>query len=65
VGVKYPLVSDAQGTTAAKYRVDALPVTFILSPGGTILARHNGALDHDELVAVLEMEFPNLPQNIG
>jgi len=65
LGVRYSLVADAQGQVAADYRVDGLPVIFILSPGGAIVARHIGALDHDELVAVLEMEFPNLPQNIG
>lgn len=62
LGVRYPLLSDADGTAAAAYRVDALPVTFVISPGGTILARHEGALTHDELVAVLEMDFQNLPQ---
>jgi hypothetical protein len=26
------------------------------------VARHDGALTHDELVAVLEMDFQNLPE---
>jgi cytochrome oxidase Cu insertion factor (SCO1/SenC/PrrC family)/thiol-disulfide isomerase/thioredoxin len=62
LGVRFPLVADRNGTAAADYEVDALPVTFIIAPGGEIVARHDGALTHDELVAVLEMDFPNLPQ---
>jgi cytochrome oxidase Cu insertion factor (SCO1/SenC/PrrC family) len=61
-GARYPLVADRDGTTSAAYRVDALPVTFVIAPDGTIVARHDGALTHDELVAVLEMDFQNLPE---
>ncbi len=60
-GARYPLAADRDGSTTAAYRVDALPVTFVIAPDGTILARHDGALTHDELVAVLEMDFQNLP----
>ncbi|MGH9170751.1 MAG: redoxin domain-containing protein [Acidimicrobiales bacterium] len=61
-GVSYPLLADKDGTVAAAYRVDALPVTFIVSPSGTILARHEGTLTEPELVAVLDMDFQDLPQ---
>jgi cytochrome oxidase Cu insertion factor (SCO1/SenC/PrrC family)/thiol-disulfide isomerase/thioredoxin len=62
LGARYPLLADAEGATAAAYRVDALPVTFIVAPGGTIVARHDGTLTEPELAAILEMDFPNLPQ---
>ncbi len=60
VGARYPLLADADGTVAARYRVDALPVTFVIAPGGTILARHDGALTTPELTAILNMDFQNL-----
>lgn len=61
VGAHYQLLSDQQGTTAAAYRVSALPVTFIVSPTGKIVARHPGALTATELSYILADEFPNLP----
>lgn len=60
LGVTYPLLADPGGTTAADYRVTALPVTFLISPGGSILARHDGALTSSELEAVLQMDFQQL-----
>jgi cytochrome oxidase Cu insertion factor (SCO1/SenC/PrrC family)/thiol-disulfide isomerase/thioredoxin len=60
LGVTYPLLSDHSGSTASAYRVDALPVTFLISPKGTILARHPGALTAPELEAILDMDDPNL-----
>lgn len=60
LGVTYPLLADPGGNTAADYRVTALPVTFVLAPGGTILARHDGALTTSELEAVLQMDFQQL-----
>jgi cytochrome oxidase Cu insertion factor (SCO1/SenC/PrrC family)/thiol-disulfide isomerase/thioredoxin len=61
LGVRYPLLADHNGGTAAGYRVDALPVTFLISSNGTILARHPGALTVPELEAVLEMDDASLP----
>ncbi|MGH9088060.1 MAG: redoxin domain-containing protein [Acidimicrobiales bacterium] len=61
VGAHYQLLSDAQGTTAAAYRVSALPVTFLVSPKGKIVARHPGALTATELSFILADDFPNLP----
>jgi cytochrome oxidase Cu insertion factor (SCO1/SenC/PrrC family)/thiol-disulfide isomerase/thioredoxin len=61
LGVRYPLLADQNGATAAGYRVDALPVTFLISSNGTILARHPRALTVPELEAVLQMDDPSLP----
>jgi cytochrome oxidase Cu insertion factor (SCO1/SenC/PrrC family)/peroxiredoxin len=60
LGVTYPLLADPQGATAADYRVTALPVTFVVAPGGAILARHDGTLTASELEAVLQMDFQQL-----
>ena len=60
MGATYPLVADPDGTTAADYRVTALPVTFFVTPGGSIIARHDGALTASELEAVLQMDFQQL-----
>jgi cytochrome oxidase Cu insertion factor (SCO1/SenC/PrrC family) len=58
--VTYPLLSDQGGATASSYRVDALPVTFLISSKGTILARHPGALTAPELEAILDMDDPSM-----
>jgi peroxiredoxin len=60
LGVTYPLLSDQSGATASAYRVDALPVTFLISSQGTILARHPGALTAAELEAILDMDDPSM-----
>lgn len=60
MGVTYPLLADPDGSTAAGYRVTALPVTFVVAPGGSILARHDGTLTASELEAVLQMDFQQL-----
>ena len=43
-------------------RLEDLPVTLIVAPGGAILARHDGALTAPQLIAALEEDFENLPQ---
>jgi cytochrome oxidase Cu insertion factor (SCO1/SenC/PrrC family)/thiol-disulfide isomerase/thioredoxin len=60
LGATYPLLADPDGTTAASYRVTSLPVTFIVAPGGAILARHEGDLSAPQLEAVLQMDFQQL-----
>lgn len=60
LGVTYPLLADPDGSTAADYRVTALPVTFVIGQDGSILARHDGALTASELEAVLQMDFQQL-----
>ena len=52
--VPYPIGFDPQGTTAIKYGVIALPVTFFLSPSGkTILGENIGALTRSSLRTIL------------
>lgn len=60
MGATYPLLADPDGSTAADYRVTALPVTFLVTPGGAIIARHDGALTASELEGVLQMDFQQL-----
>ena len=60
LGVTYPLLQDQSGATASAYRVDALPVTFLISSKGTILGRHPGALTASELEAILDMDDPSM-----
>lgn len=60
LGVTYPLLSDHGGSTAAAYTVGALPVTFVISPRGTIDARHQGALTAPQLSAVVQLDFTDL-----
>lgn len=61
VGAHYRLLSDQTGSTAAAYRVSSLPVTFLVSPKGKIVARHPGALTATELSYILNSDFPGLP----
>lgn len=59
-GVTYPLLSDHNGSVAARYGVSSLPVTVVIGPGGTVVARHQGALTDPQLSAVLQLAFQNL-----
>lgn len=61
VGAHYQLLADTQGAAAAAYKVSSLPVTFIVTQHGGILARHPGALTATELAFILEGDFPTLP----
>jgi peroxiredoxin len=60
LGVTYPLLADPDGSTAADFQVPGLPVTFLIAPGGTIVARNEGSLTAPQLEAVLQMDFPQL-----
>lgn len=60
LGVTYPLLADPRGATAADYGVAALPVTFVIAPGGSIVARHDGSITTPELEGVLQMDFQRL-----
>lgn len=60
LGVSYDLLADPDGTTAAAYRVGSLPVTFLIDPGGAIVARHDGPLTAAQLEGVLQMDFQQL-----
>ena len=39
-----------------------MPVPFVISPAGWIVARHPGALTVPELAAILDMDFASLPE---
>jgi cytochrome oxidase Cu insertion factor (SCO1/SenC/PrrC family) len=60
LGVTYPLLADPNGSTAADFQVPGLPVTFLIAPGGTIVARNDGSLTAPQLAAVLQMDFQQL-----
>ncbi len=60
-GAHFQLVADARGKVAAAYRVTSLPVTFLVSPQGKIVARHPGAITATELSFSLADDFPQLP----
>ena len=60
LGVTYQLLADPDGSTAADYQVPGLPVTFLIAPGGTIVARNDGSLTAPQLEAVLQMDFQQL-----
>ncbi len=53
-GVPYQIAFDPNGTTADKYGVPGLPVTFFLSPSGTTVMGENiGALTAPKLRSIL------------
>jgi len=60
LGVTYRLLADPDGAVAAQYKVTGLPATFIIGPGGAVLARHDGALTAPQLEAVLQEDFQQL-----
>lgn len=61
VGAHYQLLADTHGKVAAAYRATSLPVTFLVSPQGKIIARHPGAVTATELSFILADDFPQLP----
>jgi cytochrome c biogenesis protein CcmG/thiol:disulfide interchange protein DsbE len=53
-GISYPIAVDAHGTTAARYGVPGLPVTFFLSPTTRQIVGENiGALTSRSLTVIL------------
>lgn len=60
-GLTFPVVSDGDGTQAARFRVSQLPFTVILSPDGKVLVRHPGVFTQPELDYVLHDLDQNLP----
>ncbi|MDQ6753702.1 MAG: redoxin domain-containing protein, partial [Actinomycetota bacterium] len=58
-GTTYPLLTDANGTTAGAYRIPGLPFTAIIGPDGMLLVRHAGTFTSEQLVYVMK----NLQQN--
>ncbi|MGA0568116.1 redoxin domain-containing protein [Rathayibacter sp. KR2-224] len=60
-GLDFPLIADSKGTDAARFRVDSLPFTVILSPSGKVLVRHPGLFTQEELDYVLREIDTSLP----
>ena len=56
VDVDFPVLLDADGSVAAKWRVLVFPSTFVVGPQGKIIYGVNGAIqwDSDEVVAKLD-----------
>ena len=52
-GSAYPSLLDPEGKTAIAYGVYGVPETYFIDPGGTIVAKHVGALDGETLMARL------------
>ena len=52
-GSAYPSLLDPDGKTAIAYGVYGVPETYFIDPGGTIVAKHVGALDGGTLMARL------------
>jgi len=51
----YPVLLNAEAHTAhERLSVDALPMTYIVSPEGELVARHAGSISADELEAFIE-----------
>lgn len=52
-GTTYPLLADANGSTAGAYRIPGLPFTAIIGPDGTLLVRHAGTFTATQLTYII------------
>ena len=53
VGVDYRLAVDADGELVGKFGATGLPATFVLDSAGRIVRTHFGAIDREELDALV------------
>ena len=53
-GVTYPLYRDPARRLGVALEVSGLPATVFVGPDGTVVERHQGALDADELSSTIE-----------
>jgi cytochrome c biogenesis protein CcmG, thiol:disulfide interchange protein DsbE len=53
-GWAYPTLVDDHGKTAIAYGVGGVPETFFIDRGGTIVAKHDGPMSSEVLMANLE-----------
>ncbi len=54
LGVALPAALDQEGALARAYGVVNLPTSILISPDGTIVARHVGYLNEAGITAMLE-----------
>jgi len=60
VGVSFPIVLDTDGQVATLYRVRGLPTTFFISPDGTLVRSHRGAIvRRDQLLEYVREILPS------
>jgi cytochrome c biogenesis protein CcmG/thiol:disulfide interchange protein DsbE len=57
-GSDWPLVRDADSSTALAYGLTGVPETFFIGPDGTVALRHAGAVTYDLLAAQIERLLP-------
>jgi cytochrome oxidase Cu insertion factor (SCO1/SenC/PrrC family) len=61
-GTSYPMLADSSGVAAGQFQIPGLPYTVILSPKGSVVVRHPGAITTEQLeylLQTLETESPN------
>ncbi|HXA43805.1 MAG TPA: TlpA disulfide reductase family protein [Candidatus Solibacter sp.] len=54
LGVSYPMLLDSDGQVYARYRVAALPTTFIIDARGSLLKSRVGIASRDEVEAEIK-----------
>lgn len=54
-GSAYPSLMDQAGAAAISYGVYGVPETFFIDGSGTIVAKHEGPLDHESMSARLQL----------
>lgn len=53
-GVTYPQLADPNAVLLKRLRIPGIPVTLILGPDGSVVDKHIGPFDADELTQLLE-----------
>ena len=46
-GITFPVLYDQHGETTGRYEVVAYPTTYVITPGGIVSGRFQGAIDED------------------
>jgi len=54
LGISYPMLLDSDGQVYARYRVSALPTTFIIDARGRLLKTRIGIADRDQVEAEIK-----------
>ena len=56
--VTYPILLDPQDEFSPQLGIAVMPTTLFVSPDGVVVKTHAGALDADELTALIQESFP-------